>query len=83
MVSRLLLDFINNISGLFYLINVFKAIRKQSAIFGLENYFNNKKLLFMSDRGSNIIEALEVKEFYFVWPPNKQHITAMFLSNST
>jgi hypothetical protein len=34
-------------------------------MFGLEYYFDNKKLLFMSDRGSNIIKALEGHDVLF------------------
>ena len=42
-----------------------KAIRKQLAMFDLEYYFDNKKLLFMSDRGSNIVKALEGQDVLF------------------
>jgi hypothetical protein len=34
-------------------------------MFGLEYYFDNKKLMFMSDRGSNIIKALEGHDVLF------------------
>lgn len=34
-------------------------------MFGLEYHFDNKKLMFMSDRGSNIIKALEGHDLLF------------------
>ncbi len=34
-------------------------------MFGLEYYFDNKKLLFISDRGSNIKKALEGQDILF------------------
>ncbi|CAM4847109.1 unnamed protein product, partial [Rotaria magnacalcarata] len=45
--------------------SVYLSIRKQLTMFGLEYYFDNKKLLFMSDRGSNIIKALEGHDVLF------------------
>ncbi|CAF4648104.1 unnamed protein product, partial [Didymodactylos carnosus] len=45
--------------------SVLSAIRDQLKKFGLEYYFDNKKLSFMSDRGSNIIKALAGQELSF------------------
>ncbi|CAF4438682.1 unnamed protein product [Didymodactylos carnosus] len=45
--------------------SVLSAIRDQLKKFGLEYYFDNKKLSFTSDRGSNIIKALAGQELSF------------------
>lgn len=44
---------------------LFQAIGKQLKLFALEVHFDNKKSVFMSDRGSNIIKALERHDVVF------------------
>jgi hypothetical protein len=44
---------------------MFQTIRKQLAMFDMEYYFDNEKLMFMSDHGSNIIKALEGHDLLF------------------